>query len=37
MTELQTTLGVEDLYDLVEVAAVDAHNRRLAMKRADRR
>lgn len=28
MTELTTTLGLEDLYDILEVIEVDAHNRR---------
>jgi len=32
MTELSTTLGAEDLYDLLEIVSVDAHNRRVAMK-----
>ena len=31
--ELSTVYGVEDLYDLLEVAIVDAHNRVLMMKR----
>jgi hypothetical protein len=30
--ELTTALSVEDCYDLLEVAAVNAHNRRLARK-----
>lgn len=29
---LSTTLGLEDLYDLVEVALVDAHNDRVIEK-----
>ena len=29
MTELTTTLGAHDLYDLLEVLAVDAHNDRV--------
>jgi len=28
--ELDTVYGTEDLYDLLEIAAVDAHNRALA-------
>lgn len=28
LVELDTVLGVEDVYDLLEVAAVDAFNRR---------
>lgn len=30
MVELDTVLGTEDLYDLVEIFLVDAENRRLA-------
>lgn len=30
LTELSTTLGVEDVYDLLEVIAIDAHNQREA-------
>lgn len=30
--ELETVYGLEDLYDLLEVLAVDAHNQRAAMK-----
>lgn len=30
--ELQTVYGLEDLYDLLEVAIVDAHNQSLMMK-----
>lgn len=30
MVELQTVLGVEDAYNLLEVLAVDAFNRRAA-------
>ena len=29
MTELTTTLGAEDLYNLFEIAVVDAHNERV--------
>jgi hypothetical protein len=28
MTELTTTLGTEDLYDLLEIVMIDAYNRR---------
>jgi hypothetical protein len=27
LTELDTTLGTEDLHDLLEIVAVDSHNR----------
>lgn len=37
LAELQTIYGVEDLYDLLEVGAVRAHNERLAAKRAAER
>jgi hypothetical protein len=30
MTELGSTLGMEDLYMLLETMVVDAHNRRMA-------
>jgi len=33
--ELDTVYGIEDLYDLLEVMSVDAHNRKLAMRRED--
>lgn len=29
LTDLETTLGLEDVYDLLEVLAVDGHNRRV--------
>jgi hypothetical protein len=29
MSELSTTLGVRDLYDLLEILAVDSHNERV--------
>jgi hypothetical protein len=29
MVDLNTVLGLEDLYDLIEVIAVDAHNQRV--------
>lgn len=32
MTELSTTLGLEDLHDVLEVLAVDDHNARLVRK-----
>lgn len=32
MIELQTVLGIEDLYDLLEILTVDAYNR-LIMQR----
>jgi hypothetical protein len=32
LAELDTALGTEDLYDLLEVIMVDAHNRRIASK-----
>ena len=31
--ELQTVYGVEDVYDMLEVAAVQVHNHNAAMKR----
>jgi hypothetical protein len=31
--ELSTIYGVEDLYDMIEVLAVNGHNRRAAMKK----
>ena len=36
LIELQTVYGLEDLYDLLEVGTVNAHNMRLARKRAER-
>jgi hypothetical protein len=33
--ELDTVYGVEDLYDLIEVLAIDAHNQSLANKKED--
>lgn len=35
--ELQTVYGVEDLYDLLEVGLVNAHNARVVAKRRNRR
>ena len=37
MTELTTTLGLEDLYDILEVLAVDARNARTVEKDRARR
>jgi hypothetical protein len=34
LTELQTVYGTEDLHNLLEIAVVNAHNRRLAAERA---
>ncbi len=34
LTELQTIYGVEDMYDMIEIAAVDSHNRYMASKKA---
>lgn len=31
--ELSTIYGIEDVYDMLEISAVDAHNRRLMNKR----
>jgi hypothetical protein len=31
--ELDTVYGVEDLYDMLEVAAIDAHNQRLVAEK----
>jgi len=35
MAELDSVLSVEDVYDLLEVSEVDAHNRRILSKRAE--
>jgi len=32
MTELDSVLGIEDLYDLLEIISVDAYNRDIANK-----
>lgn len=32
---LETVLGLEDAYKLLEVAVVDAHNQRIVNKRSD--
>ena len=34
--ELQTVYGLEDLYDLLELVAVDKHNDRVIKENADR-
>lgn len=36
LNELQTTLGVQDLYDLLEVIAVDRANQLLATRKEDK-
>lgn len=33
LAELQTVYGIRDLYDLIEVINVDAHNQRVIAKR----
>jgi 4-diphosphocytidyl-2C-methyl-D-erythritol kinase len=33
--ELDTVLGAADLYDLLEILAVDSHNQRVANERRD--
>jgi hypothetical protein len=33
--ELDTIYGTEDIYDLLEIIAVDAYNRRILAKRAE--
>lgn len=33
LNELQTVLGVEDLYDLIEVLSVDRYNQMLASRK----
>ena len=33
LSELDTILGIEDVYDLLEVMAVDSYNKNLAMKK----
>ncbi len=35
--ELDTVYGLQDLHDLLEIAAVDAHNRRLMSKKREDR
>lgn len=34
MVELQTTLGAQDLYNLIEILAVDNHNQNLKPREA---
>lgn len=36
MAELASVLSLEDLYDILEVVGVDAHNRRVIDKRNER-
>lgn len=36
MADLSTVLGVEDLCDLIEIARVDVHNRRVMAKRQEK-
>lgn len=33
--ETETILGIQDIYDLIEILAVDAHNRRIAQKASE--
>jgi hypothetical protein len=33
MRDLSTILSIEDCHDLLEIATVDDHNRRIALKR----
>lgn len=33
LRELQTVYGIRDVYDMIEVAVVDAHNRRVLEER----
>jgi hypothetical protein len=35
MVELDTVLGAEDAYDLLEIVSVDAHNKRIASRSED--
>ena len=35
LTELSTTLGLEDLHDLMEIIAIDSHNDRVINARKD--
>lgn len=32
MAELESVLGLEDVYDLLDILAVDAHNRRVIQR-----
>lgn len=36
MAELSTTLGLEDVHDILEIVRVDAHNARILDKRRQR-
>jgi hypothetical protein len=36
LVECQSVLGIEDVYDIIEVLAVDAHNRRVLAERSKR-
>jgi len=33
MRDMATVLSIEDCYDLLEIAAIDAHNRQILRKR----
>lgn len=35
MAEIETVLGMEDIYDLLEIMAVDEHNKRIASRSED--
>jgi hypothetical protein len=35
MAELETVLGMEDVYDLLEIISVDAFNKRIASKQEE--
>jgi len=35
LAELQSTYGLEDAYNLLELVAVDAHNQRASVDRGD--
>lgn len=37
LAELGTALGIEDVYDILEVIVVDMHNQHAAAKRLERR
>jgi hypothetical protein len=37
LTELQTVYGLEDLYNLIEIITIDAHNQRVLRKQAERK
>ena len=34
LRELETVYSIEDVYDMLEIVAVDAHNRRMLSKKA---